>query len=161
MRHSSFEHRFVKYLPEQIEEGVLYISMKYATATHFCACGCREEVITPFTPTDWKMTFDGETISLSPSIGNWNFACRSHYFIQHGQIVEAASWTDKQIKVGRRQDKIAKAYYYSGKEPNTAAQPTPKSPHQVKSPQPESSFIRILINAVRAIRSFWRKITLR
>lgn len=154
MRHSNFEHRFVEYLPEQMEEGVLYISMKYATAAHCCACGCGEEVITPFTPTDWSMTFNGKTISLSPSIGNWNFPCHSHYFIQHGRAIEATSWTNEQIKAGRCRDKIAKARYYRVEDPNTATWPITKSPDQV-DPKPNSSIIRRLMNAIMA---FWRKI---
>jgi len=74
-RQETLRHEFVEHIPEELEEGVLYVSITYATAAHKCACGCGREVITPFTPTDWKMTFDGETISLAPSIGNWNFEC--------------------------------------------------------------------------------------
>jgi Family of unknown function (DUF6527) len=91
MQHKRLEHRFVEHLPERLEAGVLYISMEYATAAVGCCCGCGKEVVTPFTPTDWSMTFDGETISLSPSIGNWNFDCRSHYFIRRGRIIEATA----------------------------------------------------------------------
>ena len=32
-----------------------------------------QEVVTPFTPTEWRMTFDGETLSRWPSIGNRNY----------------------------------------------------------------------------------------
>jgi hypothetical protein len=28
----------------------------FRTAAHCCCCGCGEEVVTPFTPTDWSMT---------------------------------------------------------------------------------------------------------
>jgi len=34
-------------------------------------------VVTPLSPTGWSLIFDGETVSLYPSIGNWNFPCRS------------------------------------------------------------------------------------
>jgi Family of unknown function (DUF6527) len=95
MQHKHLENRFVEQLPERLEAGVLYISMEYAIAAVGCCCGCGEEVVTPFTPTDWSMTFDGKTISLSPSIGNWNFVCRSHYFIRRGRIVEATAWTEQ------------------------------------------------------------------
>ena len=37
-----------------------------------CCCGCGEEVVTPFSPAQWQMSFDGEAVSLHPSIGNWN-----------------------------------------------------------------------------------------
>jgi Family of unknown function (DUF6527) len=69
MRHPRLDHRFVDHVPEVIEPGVLYVSMKYATAAHQCCCGCGSEVITPFTPTDWSLTYDGDAISLNPSIG--------------------------------------------------------------------------------------------
>lgn len=31
-----------------------------------------QEVVIPFTPTEWRMTFDGESLSLWPSIRNCN-----------------------------------------------------------------------------------------
>ena len=112
MNLSYLEHQFVEHLPDHLQEGILYISLKYATAGHCCACGCGKEVITPFSPTDWKMIFDGETITLSPSIGNWNFSCRSHYFIRHNQIVHASSWNTGQIIASRLEDKASKTAYY-------------------------------------------------
>jgi hypothetical protein len=123
MHHTRLEHRFVEQLPECLEAGMLYISMEYATAAHCCCCGCGEEVVTPFTPTDWSMTFDGETISLSPSIGNWNFACRSHYFIRRGRIVEATSWTDQQIEANRRKDRAVKSHHHSTPELTDVVKP--------------------------------------
>lgn len=112
MNYNRLEHSFVENIPDALEPGVLYLSMPYATAAHLCCCGCGEEVVTPFSPTDWKMTFDGEAITLSPSIGNWNFACRSHYFIRDGRVIEALPCSDEQIRVGRKEDKEAKVAYY-------------------------------------------------
>jgi hypothetical protein len=112
LRHNRLEHRFVQYIPEQLGPGIIYISMEYATAAHLCCCGCGGQVITPFTPTDWKLTFDGETISLWPSIGNWNFPCRSHYIIRHNQVVTADPWSEKQVKGGRRRDRSRKLNFY-------------------------------------------------
>jgi len=112
MRHTRLEHRFVQHIPDTIDPGVLYISMEYGTAAHSCCCGCREEVVTPFTPTDWKMIFDGETVSLHPSIGNWSLACRSHYVIQRDRVIEAGSWTDAQVEAERRRDRAAKVRHY-------------------------------------------------
>lgn len=107
------QHRFVEFVPDQLEEGILYISMDYCTAIHLCVCGCRNKVVTPFSPTDWKMTFDGKSISLNPSIGNWNFECRSHYWIKKGKVEWAGSWSDDQIANGRQDDKISKEKYYA------------------------------------------------
>ena len=109
---TKLEHRFVERIPRTLEPGVLYISMEYATAAHSCACGCGEEVMTPLTPTDWKMTFDGETVSLSPSVGNWQLACRSHYIIRGGQVIRARDWTETQVAAEQARDRTAKARYY-------------------------------------------------
>jgi len=87
------EHRFARNVPDTLEPGVLYISMDFATAIHLCACGCGREVVTPFTPRDWHMKFDGETVSLSPSIGNWNYPCRSHYWIRHNRVIWIDVWS--------------------------------------------------------------------
>lgn len=114
IRHKRLEHRFVEHIPERLEAGILYVSMEYATSAHSCCCGCGEEVVAPFTPTDWKMTFDGETISLRPSIGNWTLKCRSHYVIDRGKVIEAGPWSDEQVEAERRRDRAAKAHFYGG-----------------------------------------------
>jgi len=106
------QHKFVGFIPEILEEGVLYISIDYCTAVHKCVCGCGNEVVTPISPTDWELRFDGKTISLSPSIGNWSFECKSHYFITRNKIHFARRWEDWEIEEGRVEDKENKKYYY-------------------------------------------------
>lgn len=78
---------FVEQLPDLLDPGLLYVSMKFAICAHSCACGCGRKVYTPIGLKDWQLYFDGETVSLSPSIGNYNFPCRSHYFIRYNRIV--------------------------------------------------------------------------
>lgn len=106
------EHRFIPSIPRKLEPGMLYISIECATAMHSCCCGCGEEVVTPLTPTDWQLTFDGETVSLWPSIGNWNFACRSHYVIERSEVIQALPWSDRRIDQGRFRDRLAKSRYF-------------------------------------------------
>lgn len=103
------QHRFVDLIPADLEPGVLYITMEYATAVHSCACGCGGRVVTPFTPTDWQILFDGETVSLSPSIGNWSFDCQSHYWIRRNQIDWAPHWSAARIARGRELAREASA----------------------------------------------------
>lgn len=79
-------HQFVDHAPETLEEGILYISIPFTSALHLCCCGCRREVVTPLTPCDWRLIFDGQTVSLEPSIGNWSFPCRSHYWIRRSTV---------------------------------------------------------------------------
>lgn len=116
LQYSHLKHQFVRYIPQSLDPGVLYVSVEYSTAAHSCCCGCGEEIVTPFTPTDWKMTFDGEAVSLRPSVGNWNLACRSHYMIERGRVIEAIPWNDEQIASGRRRDKAVKARYFGTSE---------------------------------------------
>jgi hypothetical protein len=85
-------HKFVEFIPDTLDDGILYVSIAFGTVAHRCCCGCKREVVTPLTPTDWKLTFDGETVSLRPSIGNWNFPCRSHYWITKNRIEWAPSY---------------------------------------------------------------------
>jgi hypothetical protein len=125
------EPRFIRNIPDRLEPGVLYVSMEFATAVHTCCCGCGEEIVTPFTPTDWKMTYDGEGISLWPSIGNWNLPCRSHYIIERSGVIEAAPWTDYEIEAERRRDKAAKGQYY---KPPVPIESTPTGPASRASP---------------------------
>lgn len=112
------QHKFVDFIPYIIEDGVLYISIKYCTAIHKCVCGCGNEVVTPLSPTDWRLTFDGKTISLSPSIGNWNFECQSHYWITKNTIRYAAKWDKEEIQYGRDKDKKRKENFYNRQTEN-------------------------------------------
>lgn len=97
----NFSHQFVDMIPECLEEGVLYVSISYDTCLHNCACGCGKEVVTPLSVNDWRMTYDGESVSLYPSIGNWSYPCRSHYWIRKGEIQWAGSWSEERILEGR------------------------------------------------------------
>lgn len=109
-------HKFVEFIPDQIEEGVLYISIEYCTAVHKCVCGCGNEVVTPLSPTDWELIFNGKTVSLSPSIGNWNFECKSHYFITRNRIRFARQWNDWKIEEGRKEGAEKKEKYFKKKK---------------------------------------------
>ncbi|MDN3675106.1 DUF6527 family protein [Flavobacterium branchiarum] len=111
------QHKFIEFVPDVLEDGVLYISVEYCSAIHKCVCGCGNQVVTPLSPTDWQLTFDGKNVSLSPSIGNWNFDCKSHYWIRKNKIVFARLWTDEEIKEGREKDKkLKKKYFFSWKK---------------------------------------------
>jgi len=107
-------HKFVKSVPETIEDGVLYASMEYATVIHKCCCGCGHEVVTPLSPRDWKLAFDGETISLHPSIGNWSFPCQSHYWIRNDRVEWAAKWDQGQIDAVRKKGEKSKTQSKKG-----------------------------------------------
>lgn len=111
-RDINFRHEFVEFMPDSIDEGTLYVSMEYATVIHRCCCGCGNKVVTPLSPTDWTLTFDGHAITLDPSIGNWGFPCRSHYWIKGGKVRWSADWSHKRIEAGRARDRHEKERYF-------------------------------------------------
>lgn len=119
-----FALQFVDYIPAQLKERTLYVSMEFATATHLCPCGCGSEVVTPLSPTDWSLVFDGESVSLDPSVGNWTLPCQSHYWIRKSQVLWARQWTRDEIEAGRRADRSAKLEYYGRGQGSTLTAPT-------------------------------------
>lgn len=123
MRQSRLQHQFVEFIPEKIEEGVLYISVEYRTMTHKCCCGCGAEVVTPLGPTDWRLIFDGKSVSIEPSVGSWSLPCRSHYWISNGQVRWAEAWSKSQVQSGRESDARVKRAYFAREAEQTAAVP--------------------------------------
>jgi hypothetical protein len=102
----------VHYVPKALESGILYVSEEFGACLHLCACGCGTKVSTPIGPTDWALEETQAGPTLAPSVGNWQFPCKSHYYIRGGQIVWAGAWTPEQIKSGRRaEEKRHRAYF--------------------------------------------------
>ncbi|WP_414695066.1 DUF6527 family protein [Paraburkholderia sp.] len=64
------------------------------------------------TPTDWTLTFDGEHISLWPSVGSWNLPCQSHYVIRKNRVITAAPWSQKQIDGQIAKEKAVRSLQY-------------------------------------------------
>ncbi|MCW4013973.1 MAG: DUF6527 family protein [Candidatus Bathyarchaeota archaeon] len=115
MKRKTIKHKFVELMPDDIKEGILYISIPFATAIHRCPCGCGELIVTPIKPTDWSLNWNGKTITLYPSIGNWTLSCKSHYWIIRNQIYWASSWSNYRIQANREYDRKKKQQYYGKK----------------------------------------------
>lgn len=109
----TLQHKFVEFIPDVIQEKIIYVSIEYCTVVHKCVCGCGNEVVTPLSPTDWELSFNGKAVSLYPSIGNWNFECKSHYFITNNVVRNVRRWSDKKIASGREHDSQEKQKYYN------------------------------------------------
>ena len=99
------EPAFVEAFPSAMDPGVLYISIGYRTCGHLCCCGCGHEVITPLSPAPWSITYNGETVSVSPSIGNWALPCQSHYWIRAGRVTWSRRYTPAEISENRNRDR--------------------------------------------------------
>jgi hypothetical protein len=140
---TTLAHEFVEFIPDTLEEGKLYVSIAHATAAHKCCCGCGKEVVTPLSPTDWKLIFDGKTVSLDPSIGNWSFPCRSHYWIRNDGVRWAAQWSKDRIEAGRAHDRVAKQNYFSAGESKPDVVVSEHAP---------------LLEPSKSRRSFWQKL---
>lgn len=111
MKQTRFSHHIVEFIPERLEEGTLYVSHRYNTAIHKCACGCGDEVVTPLSPADWSIQIENGKATLDPSIGNWSFPCQSHYFIRKGRVIWAGQMSRWQIERGRALDRKARERY--------------------------------------------------
>jgi hypothetical protein len=110
MKLSTIRPEYVEFVPRNLEQGVLYISKRYHTASHLCACGCGEKVVTPLSPADWRLHEDqAGLVTLHPSIGNWNHPCRSHYWIRSNRIQWAGTLTPAQIARVKAKDIADKA----------------------------------------------------
>jgi hypothetical protein len=116
MTRFSLEPRFVEFIPDRTDDGILYVSMEYMIVVHKCCCGCGNDVSLPLSPTDWQLTFDGKTVSLHPSIGSWSLPCRSHYWIRGNQIIWAKQWSLAEVAAGRAYDRLSKDHFYGQAE---------------------------------------------
>ena len=104
-RINTIQPEFVELMPSPLQPGILYISQKYRTASHLCACGCGERVVTPLSQSRWKVVCNSSGVSLYPSIGNWNYACRSHYWILHSKIEWSGQLSARRVSRIQRRDR--------------------------------------------------------
>jgi hypothetical protein len=151
VRLQRIQHHFVEFVPENLEPGKLYISLEYNTASHLCACGCGYEVVTILGPADSSMTYNGRGVSISTSIGNSNFACKSHYWIEDNRILWETRMTPQLTKLSRAKDKAAKAREY-GKAARPTAAPTHADGAQVPATSAAPS------TGVNAPKTWWRRL---
>ncbi len=82
---------------ETVDDLVIYISIKNRAVMHKCPCGCGETVYMILGKDDWCLIYDG-TLSLTPSVGNFYFECKSHYFIVDDSIFPADRHTRKLLR---------------------------------------------------------------
>jgi hypothetical protein len=106
-RQHTIDFEFVEYIPEHLEEGIFYIAPQFGAVMHLCCDGCGARVSTPLHPGQWTLTFDGETISLNPSVGNWELPCKSHYIIRRSRVLWAGEWSSERIAQGAMDDRLA------------------------------------------------------
>lgn len=106
-RRSEITPKQVEFIPKNLEDGVLYISERFKTASHLCCCGCGQKVVTPLNPAKWHLTVHGSAVSLCPSIGLGTLPCRSHYWIRQSKIDWYPNMTAEQTARAQRADEFA------------------------------------------------------
>ena len=114
MKPRKYKALFVEDIPitSNLEQGVLYVSIRHSIVTHLCACGCGARIDIPLDPDEWTMIYNGESVSLRPSIGNWDIPCQSHYYITenvavpvctlHKEKKRRTSWLKRKVKSKHR-----------------------------------------------------------
>lgn len=101
MKTNKFKVEFVDKIPSNLKDGILYVCISCNVIVHRCACGCGERTVTPIDKKDgWKMTYDGQSITLRPSIGNYSIPCQSHYYITENKVEWLESYLQNNTKNG-------------------------------------------------------------
>lgn len=130
-RRDRLAHVYVEFIPKEIDEGVLYISRRFNTATHRCCCGCGFKVVTPLNAAKWNLVDHGDSVSLAPSIGLGALPCRSHYWIRRGRVDWYAEMTAAQTRRALRRDEYASRIFTGEmKPPPTRERPRPTPPQK-------------------------------
>jgi hypothetical protein len=98
----------VDFIPEALEDGILYVAEHYRIAVHSCCCGCGMEVSTPLGVRQYDLTRDRAGPTLYPSIGNHDYPCKSHYWIEGGKVIDSYPMSRDTILRNRRIDREEK-----------------------------------------------------
>lgn len=91
--------------PDALGPGKFYFSEDFRSSVHLCACGCGSRVVLPIKSAGWKLMQTERSFTISPSVGNREFACRSHYLIEGGRIIWLTSMSDQEVQASRAIDK--------------------------------------------------------
>lgn len=103
-----FDHlspELVESFPQPMTKGTLYVSLMFNSCGHLCCCGCGREVVTPLSPAQWSITYNGQDVSLSPSVGNWEIGCKSHYWIKNGRVQWGRQFSQSEIRDNQMRDR--------------------------------------------------------
>jgi hypothetical protein len=94
MRIEELKPIFCEHIPQEKENGILYVSEKFEVCVHLCACGCGQQTVIPFSieksdEENWHLINNDGKISLTPSIGNFSGEnpYHAHYFITENKII--------------------------------------------------------------------------
>jgi hypothetical protein len=73
---------FVEYIPDDLKENQIYISIEHKSSSHKCLCGCGTINILPLHNDGWSLSIDDSNrVTFNPSI--LNTQCNAHYIIRN------------------------------------------------------------------------------
>ncbi|ESX29343.1 MULTISPECIES: DUF6527 family protein [Mesorhizobium] len=90
--------------PDEVTPGKFYYSDEFRSSVHLCACGCGSRVVLPIKPAGWQLMQNARSFTISPSVGNRELACRSHYLIEGGRIIWLPPMSDREVQASRARD---------------------------------------------------------
>jgi hypothetical protein len=77
-------------------------------------------VSTPLSPALWSLVYDGEHITLSPSVGSGTLSCNSHYLITRNEVRWAPRMTKAQTAAALERDRAVVTAHLERGEPTAA-----------------------------------------
>jgi hypothetical protein len=90
-----YRYQLVDRVPAQLDEGIVYHTEEFELAALLCACGCGHRV-TLLVPDSHEVWDDRGYATIRPSIGVFDGACKSHYFISSGDVEWLPAFTGAQ-----------------------------------------------------------------
>ena len=95
IRKESVTPKYVEFMTNvnDMKDNIIYISLKYGVTGHRCLCGCGLLTILPLNQKEdseeirnhgWGMTDNDGKLTFTPSVGNYQYPCKSHYIITKG-----------------------------------------------------------------------------
>lgn len=86
-KEKTFYPEFLKYIPNDIDDSKLYISLEFGCAIFMCPCGCGHKAVLslrPFWEDAWDIEINEDKVSFSPSI--LSGVCKSHFYIKNNKV---------------------------------------------------------------------------
>ena len=93
----------------------------------------------------WRVIKHDSTVSLWPSVGNWKYACRSHYWITESHIVIAPPMANSEITAVKQRDRRDKEVYIQLLNERNSADST-------------KSWLQLIVQrGLALLKAFWRR----
>jgi hypothetical protein len=90
-----YVYQLVDRVPDKLRDGVVYHTEEFELGGLLCACGCGHRVML-LVPDSHQVWDQNGLATVRPSIGVFDAACKSHYFITAGVVDWLPAFTGAQ-----------------------------------------------------------------